>query len=89
MQKNIYFGITELEGDLFLLFSLDNETDNHDFDKEDLNRLFELEEKEIYLAIDNIFQAPEECTYEYLLDLLNNDFTHSKELDNLLLKELI
>lgn len=86
--RKIYFGITQLDGDTFISISLKAEFIKNDFNDEDLSRLEDLEEHEIYESMEGIYQAPPgEYSYDEIIELLTKeDFIHSIELDDLLLE---
>ena len=80
----IYYGITELEGDLFITVSSNKKIKEDNFNDKECEALKILEDYEIYESIENVYQAPpEEYTYDSIINLLNSlDFNHSEKLDD-------
>ena len=87
--RKIYFGVTQLDGDTFISMSLSTESIDNYFNDEDLSRLEDLEEHEIYESMEGVYQAPPgEYSYDKIIELLVEEgFIHATELDDLLLED--
>lgn len=87
--RKIYFGVTQLDGDTFISMSLSTESIDNYFNDEDLSRLEDLEEHEIYESMEGVYQAPPgEYSYDEIIKLLVEEgFIHATELDDLLLED--
>ena len=82
--KNIYFGIQDLEGDLFITISYDDKLPLVFLNTDDLNLVEDIfNELEIYEAMENVYQAPPGVySKETLLNKLSSldRFVYSKYL---------
>ena len=87
--RKIYFGVTQLDGDTFISMSLSTESIDNYFNDEDLSRLEDLEEHEIYESMEGVYQAPPgEYSYDEIIELLIEEgFIHATELDDLILED--
>lgn len=87
--RKIYFGVTQLDGDTFISMSLSTESIDNYFNDEDLSRLEDLEEHEIYESMEGVYQAPPgEYSYDEIIGLLVEEgFIHATELDDLILED--
>ena len=87
--RKIYFGVTQLDGDTFISMSLSTESIDNYFNDEDLSRLEDLEEHEIYESMEGVYQAPPgEYSYDEIIRLLVEEgFIHATELDDLILED--
>ena len=87
--RKIYFGVTQLDGDTFISMSLSTESIDNYFNDEDLSKLEDLEEHEIYESMEGVYQAPPgEYSYDEIIGLLVEEgFIHATELDDLILED--
>lgn len=87
--RQLYFGINELEGDIYIAISVNPSALNDDYTGEEWRLIEGLEEHEIYESIDGIFQAQADSynceeTIELLEDL---GFKYSKDLNDEIIEE--
>lgn len=89
MTRQLYFGLNELEGDLYIAISTDPVALNDDYSGEEWRLIEGLEEHEIYESIDGIFQAQvDSYNCEEIIELLEDlGFKYSKDLNDEIIEE--
>lgn len=91
MDRTIYFGFTEMDDDdWYIVLSLDADKINTEFNDEELIAIEALEEKEIYMSVDGVYQgAPEDTDVMLSKKLEASGFVYSNSLDFILLEKEI
>ena len=82
--NNIYFGIIEINDDLFMITSSDIEDKiSYNYTIEQLDMLESLEELEIYEAMECIYQLPNSLNKESAIKLISKrpGFVYSPEIE--------
>lgn len=82
--NNIYFGIIEINDDLFMITSSDIENKiSYNYTIEQLDMLESLEELEIYEAMECIYQLPNSLNKESAIKLISKrpGFVYSPEIE--------
>lgn len=85
--NNIYFGIIEINDDLFMITSSDIENKiSYNYTIEQLDMLESLEELEIYEAMECIYQLPNSLNKESAIKLISKrpGFVYSPEIETII-----
>lgn len=86
--RKLYFGINEIEGDIFIAISTSSIILNDDYSNEELDKIEQLEDHEIYECMDGIYQAPpNEYSCDEIKDiLLQEGYIYSNDLDDCIME---
>lgn len=86
--RQLYFGINEIEGDIFIAISTESRLLNDLFTSDEWDKIDGLMDYEIYESIDSIYQAPSDYyTCDEVTAILEKEgFEHSSILDDLIIK---
>lgn len=82
--NNIYFGLVEIEGDMFCYTSYTADGNlTYNYNPEDLDRLDSLADLEIYQVEEGIYQLPSYLTKEEAINLIARQpgFYYSSEIE--------
>ena len=85
--NNIYFGIIEINDDLFMITSSDiGDKLSYNYTIEQLDMLESLEELEIYEAMECIYQLPNNLNKESAIKLISKrpGFVYSPEIETII-----
>lgn len=85
--NNIYFGIIEINDDLFMITSSDIENKiSYNYTIEQFDMLESLEELEIYEAMECIYQLPNSLNKESAIKLISKrpGFVYSPEIETII-----
>ena len=85
--NNIYFGIIEINDDLFMITSSDiGDKLSYNYTIEQLDMLESLEELEIYEAMECIYQLPNSLNKESAIKLISKrpGFVYSSEIETII-----
>lgn len=85
--NNIYFGIIEINDDLFMITSSDiGDKLSYDYTIEQFDMLESLEELEIYEAMECIYQLPNSLNKESAIKLISKrpGFVYSPEIETII-----